>query len=236
MIENIVIEPMSESFILWRCLHSGPLSKKSIDRVEMDMETFRARNVSLLKKITETYGSCAMLAKDGEQIVGSLRFYPRTLCYMEGELGELCLQQAFPAGPSDNFLETAFPPLEDIQEKTLMVHCVMTGSPGHKENPYQRIGIGTRMAGELIRWAREHGWESIEVQTHQDIPLLYENTGRAGRRFWEKLGFRLARTDIDPALDPEGTLARKAREQAVAQGLNPEIRTRYTMRLELKEE
>ena len=133
MIENIVIEPMTESFILWRCLHGGPLSKESVDHVEVDMETFRARNVPLLKKIIETYGSCAMLARDGEQIVGSLRFYPKILCYMEGEPGELCLQQAFPAGASDSFVETAFPPLEDIQEKTLVVHCVMTGSPGQKE-------------------------------------------------------------------------------------------------------
>jgi hypothetical protein len=31
MIEDIVVEPMTEEFILWRCLHGGPLSCKTID-------------------------------------------------------------------------------------------------------------------------------------------------------------------------------------------------------------
>lgn len=228
---------MSEKFILWRCLHRGPLTKETIDKWPRDQaerwKAERDRNIPLLKKLVETYGTCAMLAKDGERTVGSIRFYPKILCCMEGEPGAFCLGSAFPIGPSDRFVETVFPPLEDIQEKTLVVHCVMTGSPCEKENPYQRKGIGTQMVRELIRWAKEHDWESIEVQTHQDIPLLYENTGRAGRRFWEKLGFRVVQTDIDPLLNMEGETVRKAREQAVAQRLNPEVRTRYTMRLEL---
>ena len=31
MIENVVVEPMTEEFIVWRCLHGGPLSCKTID-------------------------------------------------------------------------------------------------------------------------------------------------------------------------------------------------------------
>jgi len=237
MRNDIIIAPMTENLIEWRCLHSGPLSKDIMDAWPSDeaesFETSRARNIPLLRKIIQTYGTCAILARDGDQIVGHLRFYPKILCFREGDPGEFCLQQAFPAGPSDRLVDTAFPPLEDMHEKTLWVHCVMTGSPGQEENPYQRQGIGTRLARTLIRWAQERGWENIEVQTHQDIPLLYEHTGRAGRRFWEKLGFRVVQTDMDPGLNPEEELARRAREQAVAQGLDPEVRTRYTMRLEL---
>ena len=36
-------------------------------------EDFRARNVPLLRKLVETYGTCVMAARDGEQIVGFLR-------------------------------------------------------------------------------------------------------------------------------------------------------------------
>ena len=32
MIEDVVVEPMTEGFILWRCLHSGPLSRSTIDQ------------------------------------------------------------------------------------------------------------------------------------------------------------------------------------------------------------
>jgi hypothetical protein len=237
MIDNIVIEPMTEQFILWRCLHSGPLTKNTIDKwpngEAEGWKTHRARNIPLLRKLIETYGTCALLAKASNQIVGTLRFYPKILCYMEGKPGALCLQSAFPTGPSDGFVETVFPPLDAIEEKALVVHCVMTGSPFQNENPYQRKGIGTLMVQELIQWAKNHGWESIEVQTHQDIPLLYENTGVAGRRFWENLGFRVGQTDIDPSFPREGDFHQKAREQAIAHGLNPEVGTRYTMRLDL---
>jgi hypothetical protein len=32
MIEDVVVEPMAEEFLLWRCLHGGPLSRNTIAR------------------------------------------------------------------------------------------------------------------------------------------------------------------------------------------------------------
>jgi len=237
MRDNITIEPMSEDFILWRCLHRGPLSQETIGQWPSDQaeswETHRAINVPLLAKLIKTYGTCAMLAKDGEQVIGFLRFYPKVLFSMEGA-GKLCLQQAFPAGPSERFIETRFPPLEDIEDKTLTVHCLMTGSPGQQENPYQRRGIGTRLVRELMGWAKEKGWESIETPSYEDIPLLYEHTGNAGRSFWEKLGFRRIQTEINPAFQGESEFVQKLREQAVAAGLDSEaFKNRYMMRWEV---
>jgi GNAT superfamily N-acetyltransferase len=146
----------------------------------------------------------------------------------------LCLQQAHPAGPSEDFAETPFPPMAEIQDRTLTVHCLMTGSPFQDENPYQRRGIGTRMVRRLVQWAKDRGWESIEASSFEDIPLLYEHTGNAGRSFWEKLGFRLVSTEPTPAFQQENEFARKARQQAAALGLDPEVtRNRYTMRIEL---
>ena len=237
MLDNIVIEPMTEQFILWRCLHGGPLSKETIDEWPSGeaeaWETHRAINVPLLGKIIKTYRTCAMLARDGDSIVGFLRFYPKILFSIE-EAGQLCLQQAFPAGPSERLVGERFPLLEEIQEKTLTVHCLMTGSPFQDKTPYQRKGIGTRMARELMRWAKENGWESIEARSFEDIPLFYERTGNAGRSFWEKLGFRVVKTDSEPAFQQEGEFVRRAKKQAAAQGLDPEIvKNRYTMRIDL---
>lgn len=36
MTEEIVVEPMTEDFILWRCIHSGPLSCDTIDQWSPD--------------------------------------------------------------------------------------------------------------------------------------------------------------------------------------------------------
>lgn len=235
MLEDVSIEPMNESFILWRCLHGGPLSRETIDKCpsdgKVDWETRRAINIPLLRKIIKTYGTCAILAKDGDQVVGFLLFYPKIL-YSLKEAGGLCLQQAFPNGPSERLVETRFPPLEEIQEKTLTVRCLMTGSPFQDENPYQRKGIGTRMARELIQWAKENGWESIEATANEDLDILYAHTGQAGRRFWGKLGFHIMKTETKPRF--RGEFLKTMLEQAKAQDLIPEdVQNKYTMRIEL---
>lgn len=235
MPKNIVIEPMTESFVLWRCLHGGPLSKNTINvspkNKGEEREAHRDTNIPLLKKIIKTYGTCAILARDGDQTVGFLRFYPKTLYSMK-EAGTLCLQQEFPAGPSKRLVNKRFPPIEEIPEKTLKVHCLMTGSPFQEENPYQRKGIGTRMARELMHWAKENGWKRIETTANEDLELLYANTGQAGKRFWEKLGFQVIKTDTEPRF--QGDFLKKLHEQAVAHNLNPEdVHNQYIMSIDL---
>jgi hypothetical protein len=237
MSDNIVIEPMTEDFILWRCLHGGPLSKETIDRWPPDeaesWETHRAKNVPLLEKIVKVYGTCAILARDGGQVVGTLRFYPKILYSMEGAGSSLCLLQPFPDGVSERLVENRFPPLEEILDKTLTIHCWTIALSSEKENLFQPEGIGTRMARELMQWAEENGWKSIEATAYEDTEVLYTQIGLPGKRFWEEFGFRMVKTDTETAswflrfLDT-------MREQVVARGLNPEdAQNRYTMRIEL---
>ncbi len=110
MTERIVVEPMTEAFIAWRCLHFGPLALETIDRwpaeSALPLARYRERNRPLLLKLTKTYGSCAIVARDGDRIVGHLRFYPKEVCDMAGA-GGLCLQQDAPAGPSDHFADSS---------------------------------------------------------------------------------------------------------------------------------
>ena len=177
MIEDIVVEPMSEEFIVWRCLHGGPLARDTIDQAPpggaIPSVCYRDRNTSLFVKLTRTYGACAILARDGDQIAGHLRFYPKSVCDKEGA-GGLCLQQESPAGPVEDFSDSDFPELAQIEDKTLVVHCLMTGSSQQIENPYQRKGIGTRMVRGLIEWAKVNGWERIEAGSlrHSAPPVV----------------------------------------------------------------
>ncbi len=237
MSENVVVEPMTEEFIVWRCLHDGPLAHDTIDQwpsaSTMPWACYRDRNNPLLMKLTRTYGSCAIIARDGDQIVGHLRFYPKTICDMKGA-GGLCLQQDPPAGPVENFADSDFPDPAKIEDKTLVVHCLMTGSPQQKENPYQRKGIGSRMVRALIEWAKTNRWERIEADAFEDIPIIYEITGSAGHTFWERLGFHLADRHPHPELQDRSQFVKTLEEQARSIGILPErARDRLVIRLDL---
>lgn len=237
MIEDVVVGPMTKDFILWRCLHWGPLSRSTIDRwpttSTMPWARYRDRNKPLLEKLTETYGACAIVARHGEEIVGQLRFYPKALRALDGA-GSLCLQQDYPAGPAERFTESDLPDPGSMKDKTLAVNCLMTGSSQQAENPYQRKGIATRMVKTLIEWAAAHGWEHIEVDAFEDLPLIYEVTGSAGHTFWEKLGFYVVDRHPHPDLQSDDEFALELEKQARAAGLPAErARDRWVMRLDL---
>jgi len=228
MLEDVVVEPMTEEFILWRCLHSGPLSCGTINHwppdSQMPWERYRKRNLPLLLKLTRTYGTCAIIARDDDKIVGQLRFYPKAIWDMEGA-GYLCLQQDYPAGPKDDFVDSDFPAPEQIENKTLAVHCLMTGCSQLKENPYQRKGIGTRMVRTLIQWAKANKWDCIEADAFEDIPIIYKITGSTGYTFWEKLGFKIADRYPHPHLQEPHEFhefVTTLKEQAKSIGIPPE--------------
>ena len=147
MTDTITVEMMSGDMIHWRCLHGGPLTRDSIDQWDpastMPWARYRARNILLLTRLTETYGACAVLAREGDRIVGQLRFYPKDLGRF-GCKGGFCLQQDAPAGPGDGLLSAELPPPDQIEDKTLVVNCMMTGSPSQKDEPVFAPGAGAR--------------------------------------------------------------------------------------------
>lgn len=230
---------LTEDFPLWRCLHGGPLDQRTIEQwppdSTMPWQVLRARNVPLLKKLTQVYGACAVVALDHEQVVGQLRFYPREVCALAGAGAEfMCLQQRAPNGPPDDFVEAVFPPLSQLKDKTLFVHCLMTVSSQSPEHTYRRKGIGSQMVRVLIDWARTAGWQAIETVAYEDLDLLYGITGVAGRTFWDMLGFQVAEIGVEQGLAGENDFTRALREQARAVGLAQEaISHKYTMRLGL---
>ena len=236
MARELSVQPMAEDSLLWRCLHGGPINREKMDfpapNPEVDWSRIRARNVPLLTKLTRTYGACAMVARDGDEVVGTLRFYPKAICALDGGGAGFCLQQRWPAGPADDLAAREFPPPETLADRSLFVHCLMIASPARDPDRYRRKGLATRLARELVRWASERGWPAIEAVAYEELPTLYAISGAAGRRFWEPLGFRLVHQDTEPAIS--GDLLEKLRQDAIRAGLRPEnVANRYGMRLDL---
>jgi len=236
MVDELVVEPMRKDFILWRCLHGGPLNRRNIDapppNPEVDWPSARARNVPLLSKLTRTYGGCAILARDNDDVVGTLRFYPKALCSFGDGGADFCMQQRWPAGPANGPAAREFPSLKALGDKTVFVHCLMIASPLGAPDHYKRKGLATRLALKLARWATAQGWSSIEANAYEELPMLYAISGVAGRRFWERMGFRLVHQDTEPAI--VGDLLEKLRQDGVAAGLDPQnVAKRYRMRLDL---
>ncbi len=236
MEERLVVEPMSEDLLLWRCLHGGPICTDNIDHPppnpQIDFPVIRTRNIPLLRKLTQTYGACAITARDGEQVVATLRFYPINLCEFGDSGAGFCMQQSFPAGPADDLAAREFPPLEKLTDRTLFVHCLLVALPGDEPDRYRRKGLASRLVRELIRWSEGRSWSAIEANAYEEIPFLYDIAGVAGRNFWLKLGFEVVRQDTEPALI--GEFFEVVSKSALSVGIPAErVGNRYRMRLNL---
>ncbi len=237
MNDPLIIEPMTAGFPVWRCLHGGALEPSTIDspkqNPDVDWEYVNRRNVPLLKKLISTYGTCAILARDGGSVVGTLRFYPKELCEFSDEGAGFCLQQKFPAGPSDLFVEQEMPPPDKLGDRTLFVHCLFIVAPANDPDRYRRRGLATRMVRELIGWAVKNNWDAVEANAYEEIPMLYAISGVAGIRFWEKLGFSVVGQDTEPGM--KGEILELVAKSAVENGISEkDVTRRYRMRIELK--
>jgi hypothetical protein len=236
MNDHLIIEPMTENFLVWRCLHGGAFDFANIDHPkpnpQVDWQYIKTRNTPLLKKLISTYGTCAILARDGNLIIGTLRFYPKVLCTFSGEGLGLCLQQRYPAGPSDQFVNQELLPAHKLRDKTLFVHCLFIAASDNDPDRYRRKGLATLMVRELIKWGIKNKWDGIEASAYEEIPTLYAISGVAGKLFWEKLGFQVIQQDTEPGM--KGEILEVILKSAAEVGIPLKDTTnRYRMRLEL---
>ncbi len=97
----------------------------------------------------------------------------------------------------------------------------------------QREGVGRALVERLKSWARGEGWEAIEATAYQDLPLVFEVTGNAGRNWWEGLGFRVMESQEEEVMKDYGEFLRTLETQAREKGMEPKAVTqKFIMRWE----
>jgi len=223
--DPLILKPMDGSFLVWRCLSDGPITRDNLNAPPDESQLqYQGSAIGLLRQLTKRYGSAAILAWEGDKVVGLLRFVPRVVSQMEGG-GGFCLLMPYPAGLTEDFPHKVFPSKESIEDRTLVVTCMQL-LPDR-----QRQGVGRAMVERLKSWAREEGWDAIEATAYQDLPLVYEVTGNAGRRWWEDLGFHVMESMEEEAMREYGdfvhTLEIQARERAMD---SQEVTQKFIMR------
>jgi GNAT superfamily N-acetyltransferase len=179
------------------------------------------------------YGTCAILAWEGQKVVGHLRFYPM-------EIARLFVPPEDDRSPK--VLTWAGDPEED--EGTLWVQCVMTARPYIGPEPDgvtgrnwpamteagARRGIGLKLVLGLVDWAQAHGWRRVVKVAHADIDCFYGQLGGGGKAFWEKAGFHVARAYYDRPAHWAPEFVALAESQGREKGMTPQqVWTWYRM-------
>ncbi len=231
---------MREGLVLTSCLHGGPIRLSEVAQAET-RPSWLERTADLpvgtvarlLKALCREYGSCGVMAIDGDAVIGKVRFAPAGL----GDSIPECCQQ-YPEAMAA-FDPSRLPALETLQPRSLRVWCLQVVD----EDRYRRQGIATTMVKQTLAWARETGWETIEACAVVEAPPLLNWTGLFSLGAYRRLGFKVTGSKVSPELLEAvrhmriGGHGEKVREQwqAFAHLSEEEAATLWDVVLDLKE-
>jgi GNAT superfamily N-acetyltransferase len=157
--------PMNKDFILFCCLHCGLLSPSSIEEKCSLPKGQSNRNKKLLARLIDTYGSCAMLAMEGDSVVAHARFYPETI-YNQFKF---CCQDPNHA-ITQEMVEMKLPPLANPAERILRITCFLV----HED--YRGQGLSHKLIDAILEWAKNNAWKSVRCFAYPDNYWLSSET------------------------------------------------------------
>ena len=195
------IQAMDESLIMYGKLREAPLRRQDLEPPEPGTAAYTIQE--FLRRQVRAIGSCLMLAWDGDRLVGKMHFTTRELAEAIGgagpEPGGYCVDpyptlggcfaqklQAFSDGEAEQLLRS--------ESRTLRVVCF---NIANLDSRYHGQGIATVLLEYLKQWARERGWQRLEMRTYPDIvPARGPDNWDAGpwvlrRGALERRGFRV---------------------------------------------
>ena len=174
---------MSKDFILFRCLHDGPLSPSNIETKSMNIGSLSKkqldRNKKLLTRLIDAYGSCAMLAMEGDSVIAHARFYPQIIY----NRFKFCCHDPKHI-ISQEMVEMNLPPLTNPTERILRITCFFV----HKD--YRGQGLSHKLINAILQWAKNNGWKSVRCFAYQDSYWLASEMCTPMLRTYSKYGFK----------------------------------------------
>jgi GNAT superfamily N-acetyltransferase len=179
--------PMNKDFILFCCLHCGLLSPSNIKEKCSLPKGQSNRNKKLLGRLIDTYGSCAMLAMEGDFVVAHARFYPHII-YNQFEF---CCHDPNHA-ITQEMVEMKLPPLDNSAERILSITCFFV----HKD--YRGQGLSHKLIDAILEWAKNNDWKSIRCFAYPDNYWLSSEMCTPMLRTYSKHGFRKIGTVMIP--------------------------------------
>ena len=179
--------PMDKDFILFRCLHNGPLSPSNIETKSMNIASLTKeqidRNKKLLRRLIDTYGSCAMLAMEGDSVIAHARFYPQIIY----NRFKFCCHDPKHI-ITQEMVEMNLPPLTNPTERILRVTCFFV----HKD--YRGQGLSHKLINAILEWAKNNGWKSVRCFAYQNSYWLASEMCTPMLRTYSKHGFKKIET------------------------------------------
>ena len=180
----ITYRMMDQQTLLCRCMHGGgvPIA----DAVNVIPQVSQEIVERFLRTLVKIYGSCGVLALDGDTIIGVLWFYPQWLKQKFG--GPICIQgENYDALTAFDIL--TMPQIYALPSKTLHIDCMMVTRSESAD--YAGRGIGKGMIQQTIAWAKQNGWARIEAQAISDIKPLMLWAGAYTVARYQALGFEI---------------------------------------------
>ena len=150
----MIIRPMDKDFILFQCLHCGPLSPsnigtKSRNKEGISEEQFE-RNKKFLTRIVDAYGSCAMLAIEDNSVVAHARFYPQILL---DQVDFCCHDSKYAI--TQEMVEMDLPAIENPADRILKIDCFLVNEK------YRGQGLSHALIEGILEWAQSHDWKTV---------------------------------------------------------------------------
>lgn len=214
--ERIIdIRAMDEDFIVYRKMYQAPLTRENIGRVNPgdcveQLETYRkngweAQIQEFFRKQIRALGSCAILAWDGDGVIGKMRFTSK-------EMWDACRQAdcwlCVVSDTMPKFIESLsdarMQALLDSPSRTLRMLCF---NIGHSDERYHGQGIAKAMVEYLKQWAGSHGWRHLVARACPDItPTMCRGPNAPRRSQLQRRGFRVLEESRVPAKEAQWRL------------------------------